>query len=250
LASVCFAGCTPSTYSLPKLDGEISAAAATSNGGFVVEKGDYVYFINGKETYTASNYFGVTKGGLMRIAKADLTAGNYGEAEMVVPMVFASQNYDSGIYIYGDYVYFATPTSDKDKYGTVLNNMLDFKRAKLDGTETMGGYMFRSESNSDEFRFVEVGEGEDAVVYCMYVENGILKSYNTKTGEKKVLVEGASSYYFDETDKENATVYYTMSVKDKADSEAPEEFAYNQIYCVTPDASATVNAGDILVSLN
>ena len=76
-----------------------------------------------------------------------------------------------GIYIYGDYVYYATPTADKDKDNNVANTHLDFKSAKLDGTETMKGYYFRLSSNSANYRFVEV----DGVVYCMYEESGTLK---------------------------------------------------------------------------
>jgi phosphodiesterase/alkaline phosphatase D-like protein len=57
-------------------------AAAKDNGGFAVEYGDYVYFINGAQDYTANNEYGnVVKGSLMRIAKTDLenaqTAATY-----------------------------------------------------------------------------------------------------------------------------------------------------------------------------
>lgn len=242
LSSVCFSGCAPANNGIAKLDGDISGTV-TSNGGFVVEKGDYVYFINGKESYTASNAFNdVTKGALMRIAKTDLTAGNYGEAETVVPLLMVSQDYTSGVYIYGDYVYFATPTADKDMSGNVVNTSLDFKRAKLDGTETMSGYYFRSSDNAGQFRFVELGEGENKAVYCIYEENDVLKSFNTVTGQKNVLVSGTTDYYFDQTDKESGKVYYTMSVTDKIDSDKSSPYGYNQIYCVTPDATATVNA--------
>ncbi|MBQ9118060.1 MAG: hypothetical protein IJY11_02540 [Clostridia bacterium] len=244
LATVCFSGCTPEFYSISKLGGNISGEVA-SNGGFVVEKGDYVYFINGKASYDDDNTFGeVEKGSLMRIAREDLDNGDYGAAETVVPLLFAAQNYDSGIYIYGDYVYFATPTTDTDKYGDVQNTQLDFKRAKLDGTETMGDYYFRNTDNIGEYRFVEVGE--DKTVYCIYEEGTTLKSFNTKTEEGRTLVKGASDYFFDETvdeegNKEGLKVYYTMSVTDKMDSDSPTAFNYNQVYCVTPDAYATVN---------
>ena len=52
-----FTGCGDSTGFNNKLT--ISASdAVSSNGGFAVVKGDYVYFINGVETYTADNKYG------------------------------------------------------------------------------------------------------------------------------------------------------------------------------------------------
>ena len=79
------------TLALTACDGEftpldgIPQGEVVSNGGFVVEKGDYVYFINGVETYTSDNTYGnVVKGALMRSKKADILAGD-AEAETVVP---------------------------------------------------------------------------------------------------------------------------------------------------------------------
>ena len=92
----------------------------TSNGGFAVEKGGFVYFINGVESTTANNSYGTpVKGSLMRIAKSDLEAGKYDQAKIVIPSLFTAQASASGLYIYGDYVYYATPTTDKNADGDV-----------------------------------------------------------------------------------------------------------------------------------
>ena len=107
------AACNAKPNSLKNpLDYTSSESAAVSNGGFAVEKGEFVYFINGQALSSASNEYGAaTKGALLRISKADLAAGNYDKTETVVPLLFVSSNTDSGIYIFGDRVYFATPTS-------------------------------------------------------------------------------------------------------------------------------------------
>ena len=179
-AAISFAGCADS-YSIKALPGNIQGEVS-SNGGFVVEKGDYIYFINGAEDYTASNKFGdVVKGALMRLSKSDLAAKKYADAETVVPMLFVAQNFDAGIYIYGDYVYYASPTTEKDQDGNVQNDWISFKRAKLDGTDTMKDYYFRSDDNAADYRFVEV---ED-VVYCLHTDDKTLYSYNTETGASK-----------------------------------------------------------------
>ncbi len=238
-ASLTMAGCS-SSYTGETLGGDISGTVV-SNGGFVVEKGDYVYFINGSETYTAENVYGkVEKGSLMRIKKSDLDAGNYENTDVVVPLLISSQNKKSGFYIYGDYVYFATPTSDKDLEGNVASDWIDFKRAKLDGSETMKDYFFRLETNSVEFRYVEV----DEKVYCMYVDDGALYSYDVEDDETRMLVKGAAGdYTFNSTDPTDANVYYTMNVTYRTGTEYESEpLDYTQLYVVNASATATVDA--------
>ena len=82
-----FAGCGSTAYKGDALDGTFDKTATVySNGGFAVEQGDYVYFINGKDSYDKSNKYGeVVKSALMRIKKADLVAGNYDDVKTVVP---------------------------------------------------------------------------------------------------------------------------------------------------------------------
>lgn len=239
-ATLSLAGCSDYT---PKKSSPVSGDV-TSNGGFAVEKGDYVYFINGNEDYTADNTTGkVTKGALYRTNKNDLAQGKYDTAECIVPVLFVSENYNAGIYIYGDYVYFASPTTEKSKDGSVSNDWISFKKAKIDGSSTekeINSYFFRSESRNLQYRFVE----ENGVVYLLHVTGTELYSYNTKSGKDTLLVKGASNYYFDTTDNSNGTVYYTMGVTYAVDSEHPQSVTYNQIYSVEADATATVNKSE------
>lgn len=210
-------------------------AAVSSNGGFAVQKGEYIYFINGMESPDAENKYGeVVKGALMRISQADLQAGKYDSAITIVPSVFAAQDFGGGIYIFDNYVYYATPTTDKNiKTGSVESDWLDFKRAKLDGTAAPEDYFFRAEQNNTTYRFVE----ENDIVYCLYEENGALKSFDTKNRVDRTLVVGADTYFYDTVNTTNGNVYYTMSVTTETDF--PEK--YNQIYCVNAAAKATVN---------
>ena len=243
-AATAFAGCGSSSYSPKKLQGNISGAVAEGqNGGFVVEKGDFVYFVNGSEDYTAKNSLGnVKKGALMRIAKTDLSAKKYGQAEIVVPYLFVAQDTTSGIYLYGDYVYFASPTTERNKDGSIAKSKLSFHRAKLDGSSTekeIKDYLFRLETRDVTYRFVEVG----GVVYCMYEEDGTLYSFNTKTEKKHVLVENASSeFYFDKNNLSNPNVYYTMAVTEDIGTDNAQTVSYNQVYSVCADATASANA--------
>ena len=228
-----------------------SGADVASNGGFAVEKGGYVYFINGVESTTANNGYGApVKCSLMAIKKSDLAEGNYDQAKIVIPSLFTAQDFNAGLYIFGDYVYYATPTTDKNVSGQAGNSYIDFKRAKLDGTEApMSGYYFRLPASAT-YRFVQVdgvdrnNDGEEDV-FCLYEEDKALKSYNTATGDNVVLVKNAkSSFFYDKTDATNPNVYYTMDVKYDMEKDNSTTPGYDQIYCVNAAAQVTaVDAG-------
>lgn len=235
-AAFALSSCGGKQYKGDAPTGYVSEAAVSSNGGFAVQKGDYIYFINGMESHEAENKYGkVVKGALMRIHQNDLAQGNYDAAITIVPSVLSTQDFNGGVFIYGDYVYYATPTTDKNiKTGTVESGWLDFKRAKLDGSAAPEEYFFRVAQNNTMYRFVE----ENNVVYCLYEEDGALKSYDTANRVNRTLVVGADGYFYDTVNAESGDVYYTMGVS------AYEEgytYKYNQLYRVNAAASATVN---------
>ena len=243
-SALALTGCGTEKYKGDQLTaGYDKTAAVSSNGGFAVEKGDYVYFINGSAANTADNTYGdVVKGSLMRISKAKLAEEQYAEAQVVIPSLFVAGDMTAGIFIYGEYVYYATPTTDKDtKTGEVQNTYLDFKRSKLDGSEApMGGkndYFFRLSSNTAKYRFVEEGEK----VYCLFEEDSKLKSYNVETGETTVLVSGASSFYYDLKNPTNANVYYTMGVTYDLDKATSTKAQYTQVYSVNAANTAVTD---------
>ena len=232
------AGCAAS-YTRTGLEGGDPAGEVSSNGGFVVQKGDYVYFVNGAEEYSADNTFGkVVKGSLMRIKASDLADGNVAAAQTVVPSLIVSQDYSSGIYIYGDRVYYASPNVLGDMSGEVQNTYLDFKSSKLDGSETMRNYYVQVSDNTTVYRYVMVGE----TVYLLYVDsaNTEIHSYNTSTKTDTVLVAGYADYELNADDLTDPTIYYTMPVVKKntyTQATGGEEYAYQQLYRVSADAT-------------
>lgn len=230
-------------YKGDALEGDIFKGEPVSNGGFAVEKGDYIYYINGKQSNTADNTFGkVETGAIMRISTDDIKARNYANTQTVVPEIVHSGNYNGGLFIYGDYVYYSTPSTEKNSDGEIQNSTVLFKRAKLDGTEVMKGYYAKYTDNTVQYRFVE---GKDKVVYLLYVATNEnlygtaytnLHSVNTQTGTDTVLAYNVGNVIFDSKDVENPRVYYTMNVTDFRYSTTAEE-SYNQIYTVTADAT-------------
>ena len=237
-ASLFTATACSDVYKSKKLDGYVSDAEVTSNGGFAVQKGDYIYYINGKQTNTADNTFGkVQTGAIMRISEDDLEDRNYANAEIVVPEIAYSGDTKAGIFIYGDYVYYSTPSTEKNSDGVIQNSNILFKSAKLDGSEAMKGYYAKNSNNSVEYRFVE--DKDTGVVYLLYVATNEdlygssctnIHSVNTETGVDTVLAYNVSSWIFDSNDVTNPRIYYTMGVRDFVLKKSYS--SYNQVYSV------------------
>lgn len=206
--------------------GNIPEGEIESNGGFVVKKGDYYYFINGVESYTSDNTYGnVVKGALMRVSESNLSKGE--GAEVVVPSLMVAGDYSAGLFIYGDRVYYATPNNVKNLSGTVENEYLDFKSAKLDGSDVRN--YFRVADNSTVYRYVE----EKDTVYLVYEDDNDLYSYNTASAKDTLLAESVGGYVLNTGDKTDPYIYYTMSVSLGLDTESPQTLGYNQIYRVS-----------------
>ena len=93
-----------------------------SNGGFAVTKGDYVYFINGVQSNTADNAYGEPeKGAIYRISTENFAKHSYAEVDCVVPHVAFNFDYDTGLFIYGNYIYFATPSVNRDDFAGIFS---------------------------------------------------------------------------------------------------------------------------------
>ena len=228
--------------SFTPLEGDYtSQTEAVSNGGFVVEYGKYVYFINGATTYEDDNTYGTpVKGALMRITKENFKKQT-GDAEIVIPSLVVSGDYTAGFFIYNDRVYYATPNNVKSMSGEIEKDWLEFKSAKLDGSDIVN--YFRLSDNATVYRFVQTEK--NGPVYLLYNgkkpddNNGTsgIQSYNTETKTCTTIVQGASDYVFNSVDKTDPYVYYTMGVTDLIDSDAPLDTKYNQIYRARADVT-------------
>jgi len=227
---------------------------ASTNGGFVAETEEYIYYINGIADSTADNTFGTpVKGALMAADKDDLT-----KTEVVVPKLFAATDYKSGLFLNGDYVYYGTPNVEKDGSGNVANTELTFMRTKLDGTETEE--FFTVSSLATEYRFIAAND----TVYIVYYDTAETALYcvDTVNDEKLCIAKtdatteknrSMASYNFlpvEATDG-GLAVLYTVSIyseeyiESKAEqqgySRATEK--YNEIYMYTVGEDLTVDLG-------
>ena len=226
-----------------------AGGGVSSNGGFVVEVGPYVYFINGVATNTDNNTFGKPqKGSLVRMLKTDL-ANPQGatSAEVVVPKLFASTNYDAGVSIFGDYVYYGTPNTAKDKAGKVQNSQIIFAKTKLDGTGTKE--IVKCDTLSQNYKFISVG----TEVYLVTVtassteENSTstIVVYNANSGAKLFEQENADSVVISQemtlTDKTCYLFYTDMSLNE---DEQEEKFGAIYAYKLGDSKASILIDGD------
>ena len=207
-----FSGCGESTgYSngLTNLGGEV---VSSSNGGFTVVKGDYLYFINGVETHTSDNTYGTpVTGALVRVALSDLANPADAKTEMVIPALFVAGDFNSGFYIFGNDVYYASPVTEKNKEGVVENTKLDFVKTSIDGKNSV--IVKTVDSNTTEYRFVEA----EGVVYLILKtvnedSETVIQIVNTATKAVVHTTEKIESVIFAEGNSD--TVYYTRVAHD------------------------------------
>ncbi|MBR7091133.1 MAG: hypothetical protein IKC79_01610, partial [Clostridia bacterium] len=151
------------------------------NGTLAVTKGDYVYYTNGYMGYAdvgETNKLGnITHTALYR---TKLVEGRVvekepeldEEGEEIFDKTQAIQHTDvlvskvcgfeySGLYIFGDYIYYTTPNNQKNKELEVCTDLVDFCRTKID------------RSSGQEVLYTSTNPGS-AVDYTMYEKNGII----------------------------------------------------------------------------
>jgi len=189
--------------------GPKKADPVTSNGSMAVRKGDYLYFVNGFISNAdlkgqQNDYGNVKKGGIYRakLVNGELmydieTTDDEEEiktlknVELLVPKLAGFEF--SGLYIYGNYIYFATPNTEKDEEGETRFDLTDFYCVKLNGGEIHRLANGVNIKNLADFAFT----GIDNRVYLTYFADGNI--YNLKIDGKEVesrekLAENVTSF--------------------------------------------------------
>ncbi|MEG2540665.1 MAG: hypothetical protein RSB59_02675, partial [Clostridia bacterium] len=124
-------------YKWDSIGGGNPDKASVSNGGYVVEQGEYIYFINGFVGDVTDNEWGkAVKQSIVR-AKRD-AEGNVinSTVKIVVPKVISNKSVNGGFAIFGNWIYYATPNTEEDKAGKPSTTHTDFMRTSLDAKTT------------------------------------------------------------------------------------------------------------------
>ena len=201
-------GCGKKVDVLSDIGGKVSAG----NGTAVVEKGDYVYFVNGKEAVSASNKIGTpVKGSLMRVKKSELNKPETANYETVINKLFISGQYDSGLYFFGNTVYFASPYTEKDKAGNVQNTKTAFKKYDLSsGKYDEKDNIAICDDNTAKYVFAEK-EGKVYLTYAAKNDDGntILKCVSADDGKEVFTSDVYASATFSKAN--DGKVFFTKT---------------------------------------
>ena len=250
------AACSGDHYSGIDFAAQDTHYVVTSQGGNAVGYGNYVYFINGTRGYDDSegkaNVWGdVVKGALFRAelngSKVDGTAYNTFVSELddksmsfkytedtdyfdepvnvvnvtqIAPKTIGTSGYSQGgIFIYDDFVYFATPANQKNATGTVEVKRTDFFMMPLSGGKPTKLYTTTEgvDTSSSAYAFYKYGGS----VYLTTYEGDKIVLVRIDTKKKKAdnpieYSEGITSVYFPVRD-----TYYTG-----IDTNTVEDFIY------------------------
>lgn len=227
--SFALTGCGEDVTPLSNVGGDVKSG----NGTFAVEKGDYVYFVNGIGDMTQSNKMGeVVKGALVRVKTTDIGKVD-AKIETVIPKFVNTSSAISGVYIYGDTVYYATPYDGKDKTGEVRRDYTDFRTFDLKtGKSTQ--ILFESKT-VNKYKYVSNSNG----VYLMYdvtetVDEKEVKTFNVyKTnGDKVFSVDGYGELLMADDNSDKA--FYTKTAYSE---ELEQDENFTEVYMYTAGAS-------------
>ncbi|MDR2266238.1 MAG: DUF5050 domain-containing protein [Christensenellaceae bacterium] len=131
------AGCTENYKRDAVATDDLSNAVVQSNGGLAVKLGKYLYYINGYAGNTVDNSYGdVLKGAIVRAEINEEGIPDYKTNVVIVPKNVYNTVATSGLYIQDGYLYYSSPSVDKDKTGAVRTAAMYLMRSKLDGTGT------------------------------------------------------------------------------------------------------------------
>ncbi len=220
----------------------------TLKAGFVAETADYVYFINGAENYATEYTTGsVTKGALMRVKKTDFADLSSAKYETVVSKLIVADDTKAGFYIFGDYVYYAVPSTEKDTTGALKNDQLNFFRTKLDASSTSANITGRDFGHSAQYRFISSGENVYLVVYStdlyVYDAKTCKEVYTTEAGkdDKKVDKIDVAEVLF----ADSAVYFTTLPVnKDNSSEDNVQKYDFHNVYKI--ELGATVSANVVI----
>ncbi len=268
-------GCSGDHYDKISFAAQDTSYAVTSQGGSAVAYGNYLYFVNGYRGYDdtdgKANVWGdVVKGALYRAEfngdkvdgtpaqfniKADSSALEFKYTEgtdyddnpidvvdvtAIAPKTVGTTGYArGGLFIYDNYIYFATPNNLKNSTGTVQTTRTDFFMMPLSGGEPTKLYT--------------TSEGVDtsSSAYAVYKYNGSIyivvnegeKIVSIKVDTKKAKAEdpveydvGATSVYFPVRD-----TYYNG-----IDDDTVEDFVY---FVRNVDDDDTQKAGTVIEAM-
>ncbi len=276
------AGCSTEQFDIAG-EKQDTTYAVIGNGGNSVQYGNYVYFINGSRGYSDDgndNKFGnVVKGAVYRAklngekvegelnALFDVTADangsefvtkkgadyynneiDYVDVTRVVPKVVGTSGYtEGGIYIFDNWLYYATPNNTKNKQGTVQTSKTDFARINLSTGEVDAIYTTSGDSSSGKYSFSKFGDkvyltchfGTTLVTVACGNAKGKIDDEKTYKNVEDVILPYRANYYSKQSNKVRGLEDYVFILRSATDADAQR--TGKVIEMLSPDGKEKAN---------
>lgn len=229
-----------------------SDAKVFGNGGYVVQKGQYIYFTNAFTNYSNLSS-GVSNGdknkefGIYRVKVSDtinatITYDENGYSKNVEKIVSKLSGFEnSNLYIFGDYLFFSSPNMHKNNKNENKFDLISIFSVKLDGSGLKELYTTPSYTNGDwtvltieNTNYLITREGQEIVrhtiaknvlkdrtVIATDVVNAILPDNFTSNLDKTIF------YTTNRTKVEQEEYGYTGNVLRKVNIHTKEKSSFN-----------------------
>ncbi|MBQ7798113.1 MAG: hypothetical protein IJ371_03220 [Clostridia bacterium] len=202
-----------------------TSIASVGNGGMVVTRGEYVYFVNGYKAYTtftkknldtSFNVGGLYRAKLNSNGELDYTEnGSLSNAEKLSGNLVGFES--TSLFVFGNHIYYSTPITEVNKKGNLQTSKIEFKRVSISGGKNERIYQSKVDASDVDYEFYYA----DGKVYLMINENGTLKRV-TCTGKfaiNKVATDVTSVVLPRDTDDvfesdSYKNIYYTKTNDD------------------------------------
>lgn len=138
----------------------------STNGGITAMYKGYLYFINGTKTNDGTSSTGNKRSAICRVKYNEETGEvNKKSYEVVVDDLVGYE--DGSLYFFGDFLYYATPCSQKNNKASVLYNKTTFKRYDLVNKKSHEIFTtsLNDESETISYAYYVVGDSLNLVVY-------------------------------------------------------------------------------------
>lgn len=235
-----------------------------SNGGVSVTYNGYVYFINGTKTNNKNNNTGKLVQGAIYKAQLDENGNVVKDSyERVVDRLVGFKN--GQIFIFGDFLYYATPCRDKNKAGEMLTGKTEFRRYDLKKNKDQLLYVSASSDDTLSYTYYKDGENLNLVVYektsatlksirigdkvqTLFTKENVKSAiFSDNAGESKTELSLADQYiFFTLSYEENGEIQHGVRVyKIKADGTGEQKISEGESVTLL-----TIRAGRLVYSLN
>jgi len=242
-------GCKDVVWS--KTTNDTTKVLEGSNGGIVLQYNGYIYFVNGTKEPTNDNVASSHVQSAIYRVKVDDAGEIYHDVEVegkdgketkkelnkCERLVSSIAGFESGsIYIFGDYLYYATPCSGRDDSGNYYYQRVEFRRYDLVNKNDQLLYTTKQSDDTISYAYLKKGASLNLAIFekgpktlkVLKIDGDVKVNFT-----KKEVVSAIFSQNYGENQVQDSIadqyIYYTLSYDPETESRG------NRVFAITVD---------------